>query len=298
MADDPVHSDAFLQRFLRWADSQPLVRAALLTSTRAVPGGVLDAFSDYDIILVLADVRPFHESRDWLKAFGEVLAMYTDPLEEQDGMLRSGNVIQFEGGLKIDFSLWSPAILEQITAQDALPEEFDAGYLILLDKDHLADGLHPPTYRGYIPKPPSEARFHEVIEWFFVDATYVAKFLWRDDLMAAQHILEAMRQEYLLPLFEWHIELDHGWSVKTGPYGRGLQKRLRPDLWAGLEATYCTADPEAVWDTLFDMIDLMRKTAQEVGARLGFTYPEALEQRVRDHLERVRRLDSGADRFS
>lgn len=294
---NPMTSNDFLQYFRRWAEDQPLVRAALLTSTRTVPGATVDVFSDYDIILALQDVRPFHESRDWLAAFGTVLVMYRDPLEQEDGVFKSGNVIQFKGGLKIDFILWSVEILQRISAQEILPEELDAGYLVLLDKDHLTHGLKPPTYQAYIPSLPSENRFRDTIEWFFVDATYVAKFLWRDDLMAAKHIFEAMRQEYLLPMFEWHSEIGQNWSLKTGPYGRGLKKHLRSDLWAGLEGTYCGPNLDENWDTLFKTITLMHQVAQEVADRLGFTYPYEMERFTLEHLNKVRLLDQRADHF-
>ena len=48
---------------------------------------------------------PSLQIRTWLEAFGKVLVMYQDPLESDDGRLHSGNVVQFESGLKIDFTL-------------------------------------------------------------------------------------------------------------------------------------------------------------------------------------------------
>jgi aminoglycoside 6-adenylyltransferase len=55
------------------------VRAVFLTSTRAVPHAPLDAFSDYDVVLVLRDVRPFVADRRWVEDFGDVLVAYWDP---------------------------------------------------------------------------------------------------------------------------------------------------------------------------------------------------------------------------
>ncbi len=158
---DIPNQDAALAAFAHWGEGQPLVRAMLLTSTRAIPGAAADIFSDYDIILALSDVRPFFESRAWLEAFGQVLVMYRDPLSEEDGLLTSGNVVQFESGLKIDFSLWPVEKLRRIVAQPELPDEFDAGYRVLLDKDQLTaapaathlPGLYSQTaYRDGIPR--------------------------------------------------------------------------------------------------------------------------------------------------
>jgi aminoglycoside 6-adenylyltransferase len=188
--------------------------------------------------------------------------------------------------------------LRRVAAGPRLPDEFDAGYLVLLDKDRLTEALKPPTYTAYIPKPPTEAEYQKVAEEFFLEAAYVAKYLWRDDLMAAKYILDHfMKQEHLRPVLEWHLESDHQWSVKPGPYGRGLKKWLRPDLWAELEGTYTGAGLEENWEALFRTIALFRKAAFEVGQRLGLAYPHGLDQRAMAYLQRVKNLDRQAERF-
>lgn len=285
-----------LEHLIRWAEQQPVVRAMLLTSSRAIPHAPVDIFSDYDVILVLRDVQPFFQDRSWLEAFGRVLALYRDPLIVEDGLVRSAYVTQYESGLKIDFSLWPVERLERIASQPVLPQEFDAGYRVLLDKDGLTGGLKPPTYRGYIPSPPSATEYHETVENFFLDATYVAKFLWRDDMLAAKYLLDnAMKQESLRPMLEWLTEIDHQWSVKPGPYGRRLKRWLRADLWDELESTFTGANLDANWDAMFKTIALFRKAALEVGEHLGFTYPADLEARVVSYLEKVKHLDPAAD---
>jgi len=278
--------DEFIPNFVRWAENQPLVRAALLTSTLAVPGSKVDIFSDFDLILILSDVQPFFQDRAWLEDFGHVLAIYRDPLEPMDGFLKSGNVTQYDNGLKIDFTLWPVALLQKTTASPQLPPEFDAGYRILLDKDQLTGGLQPPTYRGYIPNPPSEAEYLRKIEEFFLDTGYTAKFLWRGDLMAAKTLLDYfLKDEHLRPILEWHMEIAHQWSVKPGPHGRGLQKWLRGDLWAKLGDTYTGFGLEENWQALDKTIVLMRQVAQEVGASLGFAYPADLDRRAVAYLQ-------------
>jgi aminoglycoside 6-adenylyltransferase len=260
----------------------------ILTSTRAIPGRTADKFSDYDIILALSDVSPCYESRAWLEAFGHVLVMYRDPLTDEDGLLTSGNVVQFEEGLKIDFSLWPVEMLHRIAAQAKLPDEFDAGYRVLLDKDMLTAGLQPPTYQAYIPRPPSEAEYREGIEDLFLVAIYVAKYFRRDDMVAAKHLMEDfMRQEHLLPMLVWHVELEHNWKVKPGPYGRSLKKWLRPDLWVELEGTYTGMAMEDNWTALHNTVALMRKVAREVGRRMGYPYPEEMDRRTMAYLKKI-----------
>ena len=287
-----------LQRFAEWGEARDAVRAMIFTSSLTVPNGPVDVLSDYDLILILRDIHPYFEDRAWLGDFGPVLAVYRDPILIEEGLEKSAYVVQYEDGLKIDFTLWPVEALQKMAASPELPDEFDAGYQVILDKDHLTDGLKPPTYAAYIPKPPSQAVYHEAIEVFFVDTAYVAKFLWRDDLMAAKYILDTMlKYEHLLPMLQWHAEIEHNWSVKPGPYGRRLKRWLRSDLWAELESTYTGMDVQANWDALYKTIALMQRVAIEVGDHLGYAYPHDLEARVIAYLQKVQYLASDAGQF-
>lgn len=293
--DSDRDQQTVIKRMIHWAKGQPLVRAMLLTSSRAISSAPTDIFSDYDVILALRDIHPYYQDRTWLEHFGKVLALYRDPLEPENGFYKSGYVVQYEDGRKIDFTLWPVEVLQGIVAEPDLPPEFDAGYTVLYDKDHLTDSLKPSTYKAFIPAPPSQAEYMETIEAFFLESAYVAKFLWRDDLVAAKHILDYyMKQEHLLPMLVWHLEIEHQWSVKPGPCGRSLKKWLRNDLWMRLESTYTGSTIEVNWETLFQSIALFRIAAIEVGNCLGFTYPQELERRVLAYLKRVKNLTRNA----
>ncbi len=288
---NPPDEPEVLASLTRWAIGRDAVRAVILTSSRAIPNAPVDLLSGYDVILVVRDVDPFFQHREWLSDFGPVLAVYRDPLTPYCGFPKSGFVTQYENGLKIDFSLWPVDIVRAISLASELPEEFDAGYRVVLDKDGLSAGLKAPTYEAYIPKPPTEHEYRTVVELLFHEATYVAKHLWRGDLTAAKVNLDYyMKVENLRIMLEWLIEIDHGWAVKPGPYGRRLKSWLRPDLWAELEATYTGADPGKNWEAMFRTIELFRKVAVEVGDSLGFAYPQDLHDRAVAYLQWVRAL--------
>jgi aminoglycoside 6-adenylyltransferase len=286
--------DLVIQRLVQWAGEQRSVRAMLLTSSRANPHALVDLFSDYDVILVVTDIRPFFEDRAWLGAFGQVLVVYRDPIYVEYGCEGFAYITQYEDGLKIDFTLWPFEMLRHIVSEPLLPEFLDMGYAVLLDKDALTDGLQPPGYRAYIPTPPSEAAYQNVVELFFHEATYVAKHLWRRELMPAKYNLDqAMKQVNLRQMLEWRMEIDHGWALKPGAYGRGLKARLRPELWSELESTYVGAGMEENWDALFKTIDLFRRVGLEVAEGLGYEYPRELDRRMMVYLRHVKGRGQG-----
>ena len=212
----------------------------LLTSTRAIPNAPVDIFSDYDVVLVVEDIHPFFEDRSWLEDFGEVLVVYWDPIysDPDYGIEKIANVTQYADGLKIDFTLWPVELLRKIIQAPALTAELDAGYRILLDKDRLTEGMKPPTYSAYIPVPPTDEAYQKWIEDFFSDAPYVAKCLLRGELLPAKWCLDYdMKHVYLRPMLEWRVEFEHGWSIPVGSLGKGLKKRLPPEIWSQLEET-------------------------------------------------------------
>src|SRR5262245_31384538 len=288
--NEVYQSSDVIRRLIQWAEDQVSVRAMLLTSTRAVPNAAVDILSDYDVILVVMDIHPFSEDRSWIQDFGQVLVAYWDPIHPDPdySIEQIGNVIQYEDGLKIDFIVWPVELMRRIVGEAVLPAELDAGYSILLDKDGLAEGMSAPTYAAYIPTPPTEATYQRVIEEFFSDAPYVAKCLWRDELMPAKWCLDYdMKHVYLRVMLEWRMELDHGWSAAVGALGKGLKKRLRPEIWSQLEGTFAGAAIADNWDSLFRTIALFRRVAIEVGEQLGYVYPQDLDRRVTAYVQKI-----------
>ena len=280
-----------LAPLLAWAEAEPAVRAMVLTSTRARPHGPVDALSDYDVIVLVDDVPAFVAREAWLDARPGALARWGDESE------RLGERTVFRGvvyadGIKIDWSIWPETLLELVAAAPELPDQLDVGYRVLLDKEGRTAGWTPATHRAHIPQPPTAGEYRAVVEEFWWSTTYVAKSLWRGEVVHAKFALDTdAKLGALRPMLEWLLELDRNWSWKPGAYGRGLEQALPPDLRAELEATYVGAGTEENWEALFRTAALFRRTAREVADALGFDYPQDVDDRVTKQLERVRALE-------
>jgi aminoglycoside 6-adenylyltransferase len=282
---------------IQWATARNSIRAMLLTSTRAISNAPIDVLSDYDVILIVQDIHPFVADRTWLNDFGDILIVYWDPIHPDPifGIEQCSNVTQYADGLKIDFTLWPVALFQQIMAAPALPAELDASYRVLLDKDQLTAAIRPPTGRAYVPTLPTLAAYQTLINDFLSDAPYVAKCLWRDELLPAKWCLDCdMKHTYLRQLLEWRTEIDHDWSVPVGSLGKGLKKRLPPDIWAQVEQTYVGARIADNWEALAHTMNLFRRIAIEVGEHLEYAYPHDLHQRVAAYVDQIRQLERPA----
>lgn len=265
----------------------------LLTSTRAAPGAPVDRLSDYDVILVVDAFHAFVDDRSWVDDFGRVLVAYWDPVYREPvfGLEECGNVIQYADGLKIDFTLWPTALFQRIVDAPALPDELDAGYRVLLDKDGRAAHLQAPTFQAYVPPRPTEDAYQLAVNDFLTDAPYVAKCLWRDELLPAKWALDHdMKQLFLRQMLEWYVGMTHDWSVPVGSLGKGLKKRLPPDLWARVEATYAGASMAENWRALDQTLAVFRDVATAVGAHLGYAYPDELHDGVVAYVAQIRDL--------
>ena len=297
VTDQPqrLSTQAIEARVANWCNAHDLVRAAILTSTRAVATASIDQFSDVDVILALTEIGPLSDHRLWLTDFGEVLVAWRDTDALQSDPPRTCWVTQYADGSKIDFTLWPVALLRQVAQTGALPDQLDVGYRVLVDKDGLTGGLKSPSHRAHIPGRPSYEEFLAVVEDFLLESTYVAKHLKRDDLMPAKFSLDhVMKQGSLRTMLEWRIEIDHQWSLRPGASGKGLKKLLSLDVYRLLEQTYVGPRIADNWIALFDTIALFRSIAIEVADHFNYEYPRALDDRVIAYLQRVQADGSGA----
>jgi aminoglycoside 6-adenylyltransferase len=277
-----------IKKLVSWAKAKPDIRAVILTSSRAKPGATLDEFSDYDVIFVAKDIKPYRENESWLEEYGKVLVVYRDPVEIRFGYERFIDCTQYENGLKMDFTMWPVDLLTHVTQMEKLPNYIDDGYKVLLDKDGLTRGMKTPSCRAFVPKPPTEAEYHAFIEEFFYDIPYAAKQIRRGDIFALKLTVYYMRDVKLCRLLEWKIEIEHNWSLKSGYYGKGLQKYLTPSFLKKWDAIHFGSVAENNWESLFKIIRLFGKVAGEVGQRLGYAYPEDMDKRMLKYTKKVR----------
>jgi aminoglycoside 6-adenylyltransferase len=101
-------------------------------------------------------------------------------------------------------------------------------------------------------------------------------------------MLDFMRYEKLGRMLEWKAEIEHDWSLKSGNYGKGLQKYLNPVIFNEIENTYAGTGTDADWESLFRILKLFGKIAREVVNGLGYAYPEDLDSRVMEYLQKVK----------
>ncbi|CAH0252679.1 AadS family aminoglycoside 6-adenylyltransferase [Chryseobacterium sp. Bi04] len=280
-----------LEQIIQWAENNPDIRAVLLTSSLVNPYAPVDDLSDLDVELVFESRKDYETDNSWLQLFGDPISM----IEEDDTVFEGKHAMKmvlFRDHVKIDFKLYQVSEFIQEMQKETLPEDWDVGYKVLIDKDGLTKDLKPPTYQSIMIHKPDEKEFQQLMNDFWWDTTYVAKCLKRGDIFYAKFMSEnILRTEYLVSLVEWHIGNGHNWdNITTNKHGRLFKKYLSEDLWSRVEATFSGSSIEENWTALFAFADLFHELGTFLAQKLNFTYPSQLESDIRTYLLEVKSM--------
>ncbi|PWW27140.1 MULTISPECIES: AadS family aminoglycoside 6-adenylyltransferase [unclassified Chryseobacterium] len=280
-----------LERIIHWAENNPDIRAVLLTSSLVNPYAPVDDFSDLDIELVFENRTSYESGNEWISLFGEPISMIEEDDRVFDGK-HAMKMVLYKDHVKVDFKLYQVSEFIEEINQENLPEDWDVGYKVLIDKDDLTENLKLPTYQSIMIQQPTEKEFQQLMNDFWWDTTYVAKCLKRGDIFYAKFMSEnILRTDYLVPLIEWYIAGNYNWNmITTNKHGRLFKKYLSSDLWNKVEKTFSGSDIEENWNALFAYADLVHELGTSLAEKLHFIYPSKLEDDIRNYLKNVKTM--------
>jgi len=269
-----VDKEILRSEILPWSTENNDARAVVKTGAGVRRNYPADDFSDLDIELYFQDYAPYAAHSDWFEAFGEVwvyLPLFVD------GNFPSRLVI-YEGGAKVDFLLYDVADLKRRAQWQMLPDVYQRGFKIHLDKDDIATHILPSPFAAPTPKIPSVDEFNFVVREFWFEAFHVAKYLRRGDLWPAKFRDRAL-QDNLLRLMEWHAQTVRD-ENEIWFQGRFLKEWTDAETYATLPTVFAGYDSAASWQALHNMAALFRRLSKEVAQVLGFDYPEKLDENM------------------
>jgi aminoglycoside 6-adenylyltransferase len=281
--------EEMLDLILDTAREDARIRAVILNGSRASPGAPRDPFQDFDVVYVVTDVAPFRHNFEWIARFGELMILQLpddmkDPPPSEDGSF--AYLMQFADGNRIDLGLVPVALLGELKRESQS--------VLLLDKDSLLEPFSPASDSDFYPKPPDAKAFADCCNEFWWVCPYVAKGLWRGEILYAKHFQDHFVRDQLRKMLNWYVGIKTQFSASPGKLGKYLERYLEPGLWQMLLGTYSDAGYENTWQALFTMSDLFRTLALHVAEHFGFDYPHEDDRRVSAHLRHVHCLPRDA----
>ncbi|NMB24652.1 MAG: aminoglycoside 6-adenylyltransferase [Firmicutes bacterium] len=269
------------------------IRAVVMNGSRVNPRVTKDIFQDYDIVYLVTELDSFLVDHTWVDVFGERMIMQKPDdmaMFPSEGAESFAYLMQFIDGNRIDLTL-------ELLGDTRVYHNDDKLTVVLLDKDNRIPAIPAPTDEDYWVKPPSAEFFADCCNEFWWVATYVAKGLWRREILYARAHLDQHVRPMLIQMLEWYAGIQTDFSLSTGKFGKYMEKYLPTESWQALLATYGDGSYEGTWQALFVACDLFRDTGQTVSVHLGYQYPSGDDKRVTAHLRHVYELPWGATKM-
>ena len=274
-----------LEHFLAWAEKNETIRGVILTGSRAGKSASTDRLSDYDIA-VFGNDFDFIKNDRWLGEVQEFWVCIHDQFELL-GVEVPTRLVLFNDELKIDFSFLPLETLDKIIVAGELPDGFNIGYTILVDKDNLLIQLKPPAYRGFTLKKPGEADFKKNVNEFWFEVFHVAKYLLRNDLWAAKS-RDLSTKDWLLQMLQWNQGSKREWDFSPKPQGKEMKGWVDAKTWERLYSCFGSFDSANSWTALEATIQLYREVAIETGKSLHYIYNQNLDSRISKFIEKAK----------
>jgi len=269
-----------LNKIIQWADKKDNIRAMILSGSLASKEKK-DFLSDYDIALYCKDFNFLSDSNynnDWLNEIGSYWVCIHDKFKFLDYDIPTRLTI-FDYNFKVDFSFHPIELLEKLSSAKVLPDEYNIGCEILIDKDKALTRMPAPTFEGFIISKPDSPEFQNNINEFWFEIYHSGKYLYRNDLWTAK-LRDVTIKEKLLQMLEWHHAIKCCWNFSPKNYGKGMKEWIDENLWKELNLCFGKFEKEDSLHALKNTIKLYRKIAIETAKHLGYVYNHKLDESI------------------
>ena len=279
--------DEVMELILRVASADDRIRAVFLGGSRANSNAPQDILQDFDVTYVVSQIDSFLRDHSWIDVFGErlIVQMPEEMTIGEKDKYSFHYLMLFKDGVRIDLTLLPLSAFETGYKHDSLT-------ILLLDKDAFFEKLPPATNADYNIKRPTEKEFKDCCNEFWWVSTYVAKGLWRHELIYAKTMLDNVVRSMFLKMIEWYIGTQTDFKVSFGKSGRNVKQHVSPELYAKILSTYQDSDINNTWRSLFTMTSIFSELANEVAADQQFKYNVAEQENVTAYLKSIYKMQA------
>lgn len=224
----------------------------------------VDAFSDFDVVYAVKDIKPFLKNKKWLTQFGDVMIIEAKSACDSR-MATKENVysfpVQYREGHRIDFKFQTYENLNKVGF-------LDKNYKILFDKDGLLIKIKNCKENFFVKKP-SKSDFNNSCNKFWWNSFSVLKGYFREQEIFAMEILETVLRPELMKMIDWYVGFKNDFKISTGKNHRNIQKFLTKQEYEKLIKTYPAANLKSIYKAYLAICDAFVYFSDEVAYLLG-----------------------------
>ena len=244
-----------------------------------------DKFQDYDFAFFVSDIECFTHEESWLSLFGELLFIQKpEDMELFPPDLDYGYsyIMYFKDGIKMDITLINLKDLNRYFSDS------DGLVKILVDKDNLVTQEIVPDDSNYWLKKPTEREFYDCCNEFWSVSTYVAKGVFRREILfALDHFNNILRPE-LLRMISWYISFNRGFDFSLGKNYKFINKYLTDKEFNMLLATFEMNGYRKTYQSFKLCCELFKYYSNKVSCLGNYNYPnyeKNIENFIRNNYE-------------
>ena len=278
--EEPTYSnndDRMLERINQWALAHSKTKGVILTGSRASKFDLVDPLSDYDLAVVVDDIS-FIKTDEWITNINPFLVCIHDSFSLSETEIPTRLII-FENRTKVDFSFYSLENFDAVFSKDKLPDGFDNGYTVLVDKEANLNKLPEPTFKAFIVKAPTEQEYTNNENEFWFEVYHVAKYLARNDLWVA-HLRDWAVKKFLLQMIAWHHSIISEVDLRIRLDGKSIRCWLDKATHDKLNCCFGKLDRKSAEQALQNTIRLYRETGRNVSQKLLYKYNQKLDDAI------------------
>lgn len=276
-----------------YANNNDNVKVVAMNGSRVNQKIKKDIFQDYDIVYLVENFSEFVKDLSFVDYFGDRLIMQTPDIMDNEDYIANKRIaflMQFSDGNRIDLTIRDISDIENYIKEDSLTK-------FLLDKSNYVKQIVNPTDKDYLIKKPNKTEFFNSCNEFWWVSPYVAKGLWREEILYANYHIDRCLRKELLKMLEWKIGIQNNFNVCVGKCDKYIKNYLSEEDFNNLMKTYSLENYDKSWNALFTLCDLFEKTAKYVALNLGFFYNQEEAYKVKEFLVHIKNLSKNADRI-
>ncbi|MEK4730330.1 MULTISPECIES: aminoglycoside 6-adenylyltransferase [Paenibacillus] len=267
------------ERISEWGISNEEIIAVYIVGSRAREDKPFDEFSDLDVVVFSTNPDYYLQNDQWLLNIGKVWTSFMFRTAKGD----PEKLVLFDQGAEVDFLFRHISDLDHIIKNGRIPEGFQRGVRMLLDK--TGNGNQIISQTTTIPDTPliSEGAYLQVVNMYCFASLYVAKQILRNDLwVAKQRDMDC--KQLLLQMIEWHAKAVHGSEYDTWHAGKFMNEWADQDVVTDLKKSFGKYDPNHSWEALVVSLKLFKRLSSEVAAKYKYAYPDELFSHIQNWL--------------
>jgi aminoglycoside 6-adenylyltransferase len=267
-----------IERYTRWAEAEPDIRAALILGSQARDDHPADEWSDLDVLVFACHPEQFIRSSTWATALAPTWLTFFE--RTGDGKSWERRTL-YEGGLDVDVAIDPVEMLDGML-KELPPDAADIlrrGVKVLVDKDGLLAQVKDLSLpEAPLFQKPTPEQFANAVSDFWYHALWSAKHLRRGELWWGKSGSDMHLKGLLKDMLEWHAHAFRGNKFDTWLRGRFLEEWADPRAVEQLKRTFGHYDLGDIARSLRATMDLYRWLEDETAARWGYPCPREGEQ--------------------